>query len=421
MQPAKDGKQGSQLPQAFLGVPVLKRSTESSYPVLSLETETYRSLDRSLGTSVGRVPLPLTQKGGPDSTWQEVDQRAEVAFASKDALNPTLSSVSKSFGSLAFSSPKPRPLVCPVFYEPNSSFFAKKSPDEIFDAIMAQLKKRNISYEFEKLKNKIHVVMYSDEDSAPCTFKINLFKAPENTKKAKFLVEIQRRFGCVVVFRRFYQQFLQALVTEGVAIPFAPLKPAAEIQPTLSQSQVTLDKTSLDLLLRNIGTPSKFSSASLESLRETLRVLANLSRASQNKEFLVHTESERSTLFEILLSALKLPDGEVRRCGATLLSNIATVKTIRAELITKLATCMFQTLDDTSDSVSVAGFMAGSLMEKESQRQIAKALANITETHASEIIRQSNYPYFQEVLQKQTTSLDEVVRKNVQTTISNLS
>jgi len=412
MQPAKDGKQ-RQLPQGFLGVPVLTRSTESSYPILSLETETYRSL----GTSVGRVPLPLTKKGGPDSAWQEV-QHAEVAFASKDALTPTLSSVSKSLGSLDFSSPKPRPLERPVFYEPNSSFFAKKSPEEIFDAIMAQLKKRNISYEFDILKNKIKGIMYSDEDSAPCTFYVNLFKAPENTKKGKFLVEIQRRFGCVVVFRRFYQQFLQALATEGVAIPFAPLKPAAEIQPT--PSQVTLDKTSLDLLLRHIATPSKFSSASLETLRETLRVLANLSRVSQNKEFLVHTESERSILFEILLSALKLPDGEVQRCGATLLNNIATVKTIRAELITKLATCMFQMLDSTSD-VSVAGFMVGSLIEKESQRQIANALANITETHASEMIRQSNYPYFQEVLQKQTTSSDEVVRENIQTTISNLS
>jgi len=199
---------------------------------------------------------------------------------------------------------------------------------------------------------------------------------------------------------------------------FSPLKPAADLKPF--PSQVTLDKTSLDLLLCNIGSPSKFGTVSLETLRETLRVLADLSRESQNKEFLVHTESERSTLFEILLSSLKLPDGEVRRCGATLLNNIATVKTIRGELVSKLAACMFQTLDNVSD-VSVAGFVSGSLMERESQRQIAQALASVTETHASEVLRHPNSSYFQEVLQKHRTSVDEVVRENVQTTISNLS
>jgi DNA-binding transcriptional ArsR family regulator len=262
--------------------------------------------------------------------------------------------------------------------------------------------------------------MYSTHDNAPCTFRVNLFKAPENAKKAKFLVEVQRRFGCVVVFRRFYQQFLQALATEGVAIPFFPLKPAATTDLQPSPSQVTLDKTSLDLLLRSLGNPSKFGTVSLETLRETLRVLANLSRTSQNKEVLVDAETDRSILFEILLSALKLPDGEVRRCSATLLNNIATLKTVRSELITKLATCMFQTLDNTSD-VSVAGFMSGSLMEKESQRQIAQALVMLTETHASEVVRQPNYPYFQEVLDKHKTSSDELLRESVQATITNLS
>jgi len=419
MQPAKDGKQRSQLSHGFMGIPVLTRSAESSYPMLSLEPETtYRSFGSS---SVGRVPLPLT-KGGPDSVWQEVD-RAEVAFPSKEALNPiSISSVSKTFGSLDFSSqPQPRPISeCPIYYEPNSSFFAKKSPNEIFDAIIAQLKKQNVTYEFDKFKNKIKGVMYSTHDNAPCTFRVNLFKAPENAKKAKFLVEVQRRFGCVVVFRRFYQQFLQTLATEGTAIPFSPLKPATTDLLQSSLSQVTLDKTSLDLLFRSLGNPSKFGTASLETLRETLRVLANLSRTSQNKEVLVDAETDRSILFEILLSALKLPDGEVRRCGATLLNNIATLKTIRSELITKLATCMFQMLDNTSD-VSVAGFMSGSLMEKESQRQIAQALAVLTETHASEVVRQSNYPYFQEVLDKHKTSSDELLRESVQATIANLS
>jgi DNA-binding transcriptional ArsR family regulator len=412
-----------------MGIPVLRRSTEPSY--LSLGTEpTYRSLGTS---SLSPVPLPLS-KGGPDSAWQEVD-RAEVAFPSKEAVSPiSVSSVSKSFGSLDLSSlsslssvsssqPQPRPILdCPVYYEPNSSFFAKKSPSEIFDAVIAQLKKRDIGYEFDKFKNKIKGVITNDNST--CTFRVNLFKAPENAKKAKFLVEVQRRFGCCVVFRRFYQQFLQALATEGVAIPFSPLplKPAAAAYLQPAPAQVTLDKTSLDLLFRSLGNPSKFGTVSLENLREALRVLANLSSTSKNKEILVDAETDRSILFEILLSALKLSDGEVRRCSATLLNNIATLKTIRSELITKLATCMFQTLDNTSD-VSVAGFMSGSesLIRKESQRQIAQALVTLTETHAVEMALQPNYPYFQEVLTKHKTSSDDLLRESVQAAIANLS
>jgi len=260
--------------------------------------------------------------------------------------------------------------------------------------------------------------MYSTDDSAPCTFRINVFKAPANVKKAKFLVEIQRRYGCVVVFRRFYQQFLQALTTEGIAIPFSALTPAADVQP--SSSQVSLDKTTLDLLFRSIGNPSKLGTANLENLRETLRVLATLSRTSQNKTVLVSAEADRSNLFEVLLSVLKLPDGEVRRCGATLLSNVATLESIRGELVTKLAASMFLLLDKTDDSVA-AGFLSGSLIEKEIQRQIAQALALLTETHAADVVRQSNYSHFLEVLHKHKSSSDDLLRESIRVTISNLS
>jgi len=390
-----------------------------------LETETFRSLE----ASVGRVPPPLS-RGGPDSAWLEVvDQSAKAVFPSKESsLGPvSLSSVSKSFDNLdifsstAQSKIQPRPILdCPLYYEPNSSFFAKKSPSAIFDAITKQLKKRKIIYDFVQLKNKIKGVMYSTDDSAPCTFRINLFKAPNNVKKAKFLVEIQRRYGCVVVFRRFYQQFLQALVSEGIAIPFSALTPAADLQPS-QVSQVSLDKTTLDILLRSIGNPSKLSTANLENLRETLRVLASLSRTSQNKAVLVSAETDRSNLFEVLLSVLKLPDGEVRRCGATLLNNLAALESIRGELLTKLASCMFQMLDTTSDDLVVAGFMSGSLIEREIQRQIAQALAMLTETHASDLVRQSNYSYFLEILNKHKTSSDELLKDSVRVTIANLS
>eukprot|EP00456_Euglypha_rotunda_P066329 TRINITY_DN570_c0_g1_i24.p1 TRINITY_DN570_c0_g1~~TRINITY_DN570_c0_g1_i24.p1 ORF type:complete len:195 (+),score=15.27 TRINITY_DN570_c0_g1_i24:278-862(+) len=174
--------------------------------------------------------------------------------------------------------------------------------------------------------------MYSSDDSAPCTFKINLFKAPATAKKATCLVEVQRRYGCIVIFRRFYQQILQALTTEGVAISVSTLNAPTTIPP----STVNLDKSTVDALFRSIGNPSKLSTMTLENLRETMRVFATVSKTSQNKSVLVSSDSDRSNLIEIILSALKLSDYEVRRCAATLLNNMSSMETLRTELISKL-------------------------------------------------------------------------------------
>jgi len=194
---------------------------------------------------------------------------------------------------------------------------------------------------------------------------------------------------------------------------------ATSFVPSTS-SEIVFDKATLAVLFENLGNPSKLSTCDLENLRETLRVFASLSRTSENKAVLVSTETDRSNLFEVLFAVLKLPDCEVRRCGATLLNNLATLESIRGELISKLATSMFQMLDKTEDNSVVAGFMSGSLIEREIQRQITQALAIVTETHASDLAGRSNFSYFEEILNKHKTSSDEVVRENVRATIANL-
>lgn len=240
----QDGKQGSQSSypsynNEFLGRPVFRRATAESEPSFSLESETYRSLGSTIG-----APLSLRgMRGGPDSSLvskQQTTSTSTSGFAlPSKAADYSLGSVSKSFGDLeffaasAYSQPKIQPRAirdCPVYYEPNSSFLAKCSPDAIFDSILTQLKKQNINYEFDEYKNKIkgEIKEIGDytSDSDPCTFRIHVFKAPEDnmsSKKAKFLVEVQRRYGCCVLFRRFYQPFLQALTSEGIAISFSTL------------------------------------------------------------------------------------------------------------------------------------------------------------------------------------------------------
>jgi len=387
----------------------LSIESSSSVPTLSLDSQGVRSLTLS-------QTAPPFSKGGPDFNT--------TTSVSTKSLGPvSLSSVTKSIDSLSFSSTKSPPQSraapigdCPLYYEPNSSFLTNKTSSDILDSIRLQLVKRKIIHQFFPLKHKIKGLMYSSEDSAPCTFKISLFKAPKNTKKATFLVEIQRRYGCIVLFRRFYQQILQALTMEGAAIPIL----AASTSSTTSASTISLDKGTIDALFRSLGSPSKLSTATLENLRETMRIFATISKTTPNKMALVSTDSDRSNLLELILNTLQVSDFEVRRCGATLLSNMATVESLRSELIPKLTGCMFKLLENTDDSTA-AGFTLSYLVEIEIQRQIAQALATITQTHGKDLMQQPDYSHYLEILNKQKVAFDELFRESVQKILQQLT
>jgi len=235
-------------------------------------------------------------------------------------------------------------------------------------------------------------------------------------KKQIFLVEVQRRYGCVVLFRRFYQQILQALTTEGVAVPISTSSASSATPP----SSISLDKGTVDALFQSIGNPAKLGTATLENLRETMRIFALVSKTSQNKLALVSSDADRSKLLDIILNTLQLSDFEVRRCGATLLSNMASVESIRSELVSKLAGCMFQLLEN-ADVSAVAGFTSSSLIGTEIHRQIAQALVLLTQTHAVDVIRQPNSLHYLEILNKQKVAPDDLFRESVQTTLQQLT
>jgi len=249
--------------------------------------------------------------------------------------------------------------------------------------------------------------------------KLTCSKLPKILKKQNFWIEVQRRNGCVVLFRRFYQQMLQALLTEGVAIPISAS--SAFSTPLAPPSSIFLDKEAVEDLFRSIGNPTKLGMVTLESLRETMRVFVIVSKTSQNKLALISSDTDRSKLVEIILNTLQLSDYEVKRCGATLLSNVASVESLRSELVSKLVGCMFELLENVGDSGAAAGFASSSLIETEIQRQIAQALAILTQTHAVDVSRQTNYSYFVEILNKQKLASDDLFRENVQKTLQQLT
>jgi len=273
------------------------------------------------------------------------------------------------------------------------------------------LRKRNIDHSYQSGIHKIKGVYYDSENSTPCTFNIKLFKAPLGTE-AKYLLEFQRRYGCVVVFRRFYQQILQTLTSEGVAVPLVQT-PISAPSCLIAPGQVVLDKETRAILMRGVGK----SNSNLEHLREIMRLLACLSKSSQNRSVL--TEGHSSTnLVDVLGRILQLPDVEVRRCGATLLANIASTEKIRGELITQLLAIMFKILLGTNcDS---AGFGEVELMGRETQRQVGRALALITETHAKQIIQDPLYSQYLKTLTNLQSSNDTALRADAILTLQHL-
>jgi hypothetical protein len=321
-----------------------------------------------------------------------------------------LSSVTQSLESFGFSVPTSSPSKaqkpvgeCPPYFECNSSFLTNKPPRETFESLLHVLQKRNIDHDYKAWNHKIKGVIYDNENSSPCTFNIKLFQAPLGAKKAKYLLEFQRRYGCVVVFRKFYQQVLQTLVAEGVAIP---LVPTSSISATslLAPGQLVLDKGTLEILMRGVGK----SSSNLEHLREIIRLLASLSKSSHNRAVLAESHGT-TNLCDILARVLQLPDVEVRRCGATFLGNIAVLEDLRGELISKLLAVMFKIL--SSSDCGSSGFSdCSDLMGRETQRQIIRALALITETHAKQVSQDPLFSqYFKALTNLQTCGPDSPV------------
>jgi hypothetical protein len=396
--------------------------------VSSMDAPVYRSLNLSEETKSMALhvePFPTFRALGSDVIGKpkpSPDPSPKPSFPGSSRMKTIdMSSVTQSLESFGFSMPTSSPSKpqqkpvgeCPPYFESNSSFLTNKPPKEAFESLIHVLQKRNIDHDYKPLIHKIKGVFYDSENSSPCTFNIKLFQAPLGTKKARYLLEFQRRYGCVVVFRKFYSQILQTLLVEGIAIPLVSstsLSPASILAP----GQIVLDKGTLDILMKGVGK----SSSNLEHLREIIRLLAMLSKSSHNRAVLAESHGT-TNLCDILARVLQLPDVEVRRCGATFLNNIAALEDLRGELISKLLAVMFKILSG-SDCASAGFGDCGELMGRETQRQIIRALALMTETHAKQVCQDPLFSQYHKALTTLQTCSDSVLRADVIVTLQHL-
>jgi len=313
----------------------------------------------------------------------------------------------------------PKPIQdCPVYFEANSSCLTNRSPQETFEVLIHYLNKiKRIHIDYQALNNKIKGVYYCSVTDSPCSFMIKLFHAPLE-RKEKYLLEVQRRQGCCIIFRKFYQQILQALTAEGVVVPFTKtqsLSSKSIVTPELGQ--IDLDKPTLELLMKSVGK----SDTNLEHLREIIRVLATSSNSEQNRALI--SESFSATyLCETLATILQLSDGEVRRCGATFLGNLATLETLRGEFINKLLGIMFKVLSGSNCDSAGFGLGCSELINRETQRQIGRTLSLFSKTHAKQMSQDpSSSSYLKTLTYLQKSTNDALFQADVLSTLEQMS
>jgi len=249
---------------------------------------------------------------------------------------------------------------CPSYYEAASSFFSDKLPVVLIQYILVILHRYQIDFSFASEKFKIQCVWYT-ETNISCVFVIRIFKSLQN---GRHLVEFQRRNGCVIAFRRLFQQLLRTFSHDGVA--------HGSVLPEVPSpfGDCNLDKKTAALMLQTLSGQD----VSLEYARETLRVLSCLSKQPNNVAMLLHVNEK---LPELLLQFLKSKDVEILRCAAHLLANLVCGPSSNVALQKNLS-ILFDAY--TASDLQSPGYGAGArnLMQLEIKRQISRSILTLT-------------------------------------------
>jgi len=175
----------------------------------------------------------------------------------------------------------------PTYFERNSSFFSAQPPPDILQAVSSLLASQSIDFTYTPSKHKITGVVIAH--NAPVRFVVRVWK---KTSDAAYLIEFQRRSGCVVTFTQFYRACTASLshliiapasptaATPALSSPTARATPFDLNGDEAGTGSVTLDEQTFDAL------SAMASSADSQCASEGMRALVNCSAAPANCQFI---------------------------------------------------------------------------------------------------------------------------------------
>jgi len=262
---------------------------------------------------------------------------------------------------------QPRPIrEKPCYFEKHTSFTSSDAPATIFDSVVHALNQLRVDFEFQHAKNKIMGVCYPN--NLQCVFRVNIFRAEDS-----YLVEFQRRQGCVLAFSTFYADVRKVMTG----------KAASSASPGPSETPAGLDNVSVENLVRMASSPLA------DVQREGLRTLANCARTPSNRKLLL---GSCSFLSEVLSSS---SDTEVVRLASELAGHMCSSP---AKDALAVAESVFQALASQSSNSSLTG--------RSAKRSLAQAAAGYSQSHKKHF-RQEKYV---SCLEKYSCSADERTR-----------
>jgi len=187
---------------------------------------------------------------------------------------------------------------------------------------------------------------------------------------------------------------------------------------------------------------SMASSPYCDVQREGVLALAQVSTTSANQRKLANStitdlllNQSHQQLIDVLRQVLTSKDAEVGRCASILLSNLCSQEPIRPHVVHHLLDLMVSILDGELDSSDEEDLEPGAepmspsssssteedeeVYRRETKRQVARALASLSETHASLILNKSQG--IQQTLKKCTFCNDHTLQSFANLTLQRFS
>jgi len=323
----------------------------------------FRSVGSSL--SIPSFGAPLTRSTQPDSGSGGDDDDSAAAndstssdwgvsaiagsASSADTIRSALKSLSLSSAVAAAIDVEE----APAFIERHSSFLSHTVPTDILLALATVLESQSIDFQYTPNKHKIRGVVMAESVSA--TFVIRVWR---RSSESAFLVEFQRRSGCVVTFTNFYRacaQSLSHLIVGGANGSGSRTTSPVPFEVTLNSSQpksgsVTLDAPTLTALTEMAA------SADTVCASEAMRVLSRaVASSAANQQFVLTNASASNSAVAALTATIASPNAYLQLLACKLAVALFTVVAVTAPLraaIIKLLPAASVTAVATSDLIA---------------------------------------------------------------------
>jgi len=418
--------------------PVMFSSFQSSLD----DTDTYRSI------AVSHAPSDDFSFGHakPQNEFWSSSQQSSLNI--KPAPVKTLGFAGLSLSSSAAIPVVPEP---PCYIESSTSFVSFTECAELFGRIASVL--QSLGADFEQNQQEWMMQAVINENATTVKFAVHMYKCPNEFGRS--IVEFQKINGCCMAFAKLYRSamdlfggdvdssydawnFDQGNMTESTfcqpsfefaaadsegfdvsmesfdfdlsaGLPdLASLAPAGFLGAKLPTQDVKLTADSFQTLFDMASSP-------LEDVQqEAMDALAKASDSPDNQRVIVESECFPQ-LLELFAKVLTVQESDMGRCAAKVLSNLSQQQQARAQLIQRLNTVMGAVLEqDPRDTWA-------SLSLQDVKRQIAHALAQISETHAREIRTSNQSLKLISSLRKHLKSSDERTQNFARTALAQIA